>query len=274
MAREPSKAANSEVSLADIISDLQVLSTSCESDIDSDYPWNIPYLRDEFSRILGQLKQLRPEKCNDVSDIKVDAHVLGEIARGESDTRTYSYLRTIYAETSKLLGRLGGEKTTKQTEIKPLGNKVFIVHGRDEGVKQAVARFLEKLDLDVIILHEQANKGKTVMEKLETHSSEVDIDYAVVILTPDDVGKLGSGAGQLYPRARQNVVFELGYFIGRLGRERTCALKQGEIEIPTDYEGVLYIPLDANNAWQLKLAMELKAVGFDIDLNKLAEKTK
>ena len=157
----------------------------------------------------------------------------------------------------------------QQRALRPSGSKVFIVHGHDDGLKQAVARFLETLGLEVVILHEQPNQGKTIIEKLETHSSEVDIGYAVVLLTPDDVGKLASDKGATSPRARQNVILELGYFMGKLGRARVCALHSGGMELPTDYQGVLYIPLDESSGWKLKLANELKAAGFDIDLNKL-----
>lgn len=146
---------------------------------------------------------------------------------------------------------------------------VFIVHGHDEATKQSVARFLEKLDLEVVILHERPDKGKTVIEKLEASSSEVDIAYAIVILTPDDVGALASEKDKLRPRARQNVVFELGYFIAKLGRQRVRALYTEGVELPSDYKGVLYTPLDKPGAWRLELAREIKATGITVDLNKI-----
>ena len=158
---------------------------------------------------------------------------------------------------------------SKQGGIVRLGDKVFIVHGRDDGLKQTVARFIERLGLDVVILHEQPNQGNTIIEKLETHSSDVDIGYAVVLLTPDDVGKLASDEGTTSPRARQNVIVELGYFMGKLGRARVCPLLVEGVETPSDYHGVAYIPLDKTEGWKLKLANELKAAGFDIDLNKV-----
>ncbi|MEE8356570.1 MAG: nucleotide-binding protein, partial [Anaerolineales bacterium] len=105
---------------------------------------------------------------------------------------------------------------------KPPGDskKIFIVHGRDEEAKDSLARFLEKLGLEVIILHEQPNQGRTIIEKFEDYS---DVGFAVVLLTPDDIGGRANDL-ELLPRARQNVVFELGFFIGALGRERVCAL--------------------------------------------------
>ena len=149
-------------------------------------------------------------------------------------------------------------------------NKIFIVHGHDEEAKLSVARFLERLGIEVVILHEQPNQGRTIIEKFEDYS---DVGYAVVLLTPDDVGASQNDLDNLLPRARQNVVFELGFFIGKLGRERVCALHkgdlQGKIEIPSDYSGVIWVRMDSEGAWQFALARELKAAGFSIDLNRL-----
>ena len=146
---------------------------------------------------------------------------------------------------------------------------VFVVHGHDEAIKQSVARFLERLDLKVVVLHEQPDKGKTLIEKLEASSSEIDIACAIVILTPDDVGAQLSEKDKLRPRARQNVVFELGYFIAKLGRQRVRALYAEGVELPSDYQGVLYTQLDKPGAWKLELAREIKAAGINVDLNKI-----
>jgi predicted nucleotide-binding protein len=147
------------------------------------------------------------------------------------------------------------------------GRKIFIVHGRDEAAKQALARFLEATDFEPVILHEQADHGKTVIEKFETNS---DVAFAVVLMTPDDVGSLADnpGAGRL--RARQNVILELGYFVGRLGRNRVLVLTKGDLEIPSDYVGVVYTIMDELGAWKTKLAKELNAAGLKIDFQKAA----
>jgi predicted nucleotide-binding protein len=142
--------------------------------------------------------------------------------------------------------------------------KVFLVHGHDESVKHNVARFLEKLNLELIILHEQANKGRTVIEKFEQHS---DVGFAVVLMTPDDIGGLASDLTKTQARARQNVILELGYFFGKLGRERVCAIHSGGVELPSDIHGILYIPFDAGGGWRLKLAKEIKEAGIDVDMN-------
>jgi predicted nucleotide-binding protein len=143
---------------------------------------------------------------------------------------------------------------------------VFLVHGHNEGVKDSVARYLERLKLKVIILHEQPNEGRTIIEKFVDFS---DVGFAIILLTGDDRGsKLDLPYDKQLPRARQNVILELGYFLGKLGRRRVCALYQPGVEIPSDYQGVLFLILDDAGAWKLQLARELKAAGLPVDLNK------
>ena len=110
----------------------------------------------------------------------------------------------------------------------------------------------------------QATGGRTIVEKLEHHG---DVGFAVVLLTPDDVG--GVSKDELKPRARQNVILELGYFLARLSRRKVCALHRGGIEIPSDYMGVIYVPYDDGGGWRLHLGKELKEAGFTIDMNKI-----
>ncbi|HEY1774008.1 MAG TPA: nucleotide-binding protein [Gammaproteobacteria bacterium] len=143
--------------------------------------------------------------------------------------------------------------------------RVFVVHGHDVAAREGVARFIQKLGLEPIILHEQPDGGKTIIEKFEHNS---DVSYAVVLLTPDDVGsKRGDSTSK--PRPRQNVIFELGYFVGVLGRSHVAALVKGEVERPSDYDGVVYISLDDHDAWKMKLARELQTAGHAIDMNNV-----
>ncbi len=144
--------------------------------------------------------------------------------------------------------------------------RVFVVHGRDDGAKEMVARYLTKLDLEPVVLHEQPNQGRTVIEKFEDHA---DVDFAVVLFTPDDVGYPAESPEEARPRARQNVVLELGFFMAALGRQRVCVLYRGNVEVPSDYAGVLYLLFDDAGAWRFLLAREMKGVGIDIDLNKV-----
>lgn len=148
--------------------------------------------------------------------------------------------------------------------IHPLSNKIFIVHGHDGEARETVARFLGSIGFTPIILHEQANRGKTVIEKVEANS---DVGFAVVLLTPDDEGCRKGGTPE--PRPRQNVLLELGYFIGRLGREKVCALKRGDVEIPSDFAGVVWEAMDAGNGWKQALGRELQAAGYEIDWNRV-----
>lgn len=149
----------------------------------------------------------------------------------------------------------------------PLGNSVFIVHGHDNEAKLSVARMIEQLDLDAIILDEQPQAGRTIIEKFEDHADEV--GFAIVLLTPDDVGAKAGDAENLKPRARQNVILELGFFVGKLGRERVCPLYKQGVEIPSDYHGVGYVEMDENDGWRLKVAKELQRAELPVDLNNL-----
>jgi predicted nucleotide-binding protein len=142
---------------------------------------------------------------------------------------------------------------------------VFVVHGHNNEIKIDVARTLEKLGLNPIILHEQPNNGKTIIEKFETYSN---VGFAIVLLTDDDEGK-GKKEADFKPRSRQNVVLELGYFIGKLGRSKVCPLYARGVELPTDISGVLYIEIDSGDTWKIRMVKELKAAGYDVDANKI-----
>lgn len=140
--------------------------------------------------------------------------------------------------------------------------KVFIVHGHDNALKQEVARMVEKQGLETIILSEQANRGKTIIEKFEEHS---DVGAAICLFTGDDYGKAKDATSENL-RARQNVVFEAGYFMGKLGRGNVILIASPDIEIPSDLQGVVYTNKDM---WQTDVLRELKAIGYNVDFNKL-----
>lgn len=156
------------------------------------------------------------------------------------------------------------EPSAEKAAVVP-SNRVFVVHGHDEAALQGLARFLEKLGLEAIILKEQPDQGRTIIEKFEETAD--DIGFAVVLLTPDDLGA-SVKAETSDARARQNVIFELGYFAAKLGRGRVCLLRKGHVEIPSDLYGVIYTDMDPADGWKAKLVGELKAAKLDFDANR------
>lgn len=201
------------------------------------------------------------EKLRDYSDVwKQHAlrigHLQGLIAKAEAQT-----ISVPVAAVTPATGSTVASDSASATNSR----KVFVVHGHDNEAKETTARFLEKLALQPIILHEQPSSGRTVIEKFENYSD--DIAFAVVLLTPDDVGAVKNSSASLKPRARQNVIMELGYFMGRLGRVRVCALYKGGVELPSDYQGILYVEMDAAGAWKAKLAQEFVQAKLPIELS-------
>jgi predicted nucleotide-binding protein len=167
-------------------------------------------------------------------------------------------IKSNIVEPSKIIGKSGNQSSE-------INNNVFIVHGHNTEIKLNVARTLEKLGLSPIILHEQPDDGKTVIEKIEEYS---DVGFAIILLTDDDIGK-SKLEETLNPRARQNVILELGYFIGKLGRKNVCTLYAKGVEIPSDLRGLLYTEIDSSESWKFKIARELKSAGYDIDANNI-----
>jgi len=148
--------------------------------------------------------------------------------------------------------------------ITPLAkNRVFIVHGHDEAAKHTTARFVQGVGLKPIILHEQVSGGDTIIEKFHRHG---EVAFAIAIMTPDDIGyPRREGAHKKKMRARQNVVFETGFFIGRLGRGRVLVLYKPGTELPTDYGGIVYVLMDEAGGWQLAVAKEMIAAGLEVN---------
>lgn len=180
----------------------------------------------------------------------------------KEDEHTKDITKEIFCEAREKMSKVIQDK---QPTIEFDRNKVFIVHGHDDVVKLSVARFLERLGLKPIILHEQASGGTTIIEKIENHSN---VGFGIVLYTPCDLGKAKDGE-ELNYRARQNVIFEHGYLIGKLGRSNVCALVKEDVEKPNDISGVVYINYDSGNGWHSELFRELKNAGYDIDANLL-----
>ena len=192
----------------------------------------------------------------------------------DEEWREGKLAKTLQTKVSKLRGlvellqtknQLEGTETPSDRKPPIHIDSIFLVHGHDNGLLHEVARFLEMLKQKVIVLREQPSSGRTIIEKFVDYST---VGYAIVLLTPDDRGGIASATYETQQvRARQNVVFELGYFIGKLGRNRVTALHLADVEIPSDYSGVAFVMIDDRGAWRLELAKELKAAGFNIDMN-------
>lgn len=141
---------------------------------------------------------------------------------------------------------------------------VFIAHGHDQQAITTVAKFVETLGLKVIVLDEQPKKGQTIIDKFEEHADEA--DFAIVLLTPDDVGS-SKATGKRKPRARQDIIFELGYLRGGLGGERVCALYKEGVELPSNIRDVAHVPIDSANDWKLRLRQGMRKAGLLVDMN-------
>ncbi|WP_407708135.1 TIR domain-containing protein [Bacillus mycoides] len=159
-----------------------------------------------------------------------------------------------------------GNVTNTEAEAEIDKTKVFIVHGHDDFAKTQVSELMRRLGLTPIILHQQANEGKTIIEKIESYSN---VGFGVVLYTPCDRGSKAGEEDHLKPRARQNVVFEHGFLIGKIGRKNVAALVKDTVETPNDISGVVYIPMGSEGSWELQLAKELRSSGYAIDLNDL-----
>lgn len=140
---------------------------------------------------------------------------------------------------------------------------VFIVHGHDGELRNEVALLLEKQKINGIVLSEQVNAGRTIIEKFEDNSDMC--NAAIILMTADDEGKSLSES-DYKKRARQNVIFEAGYFMGMLGRDKVIIIVESGVEIPSDLQGVVYT--DKSN-WRFQVLAELKSIGYSVDANLL-----
>jgi predicted nucleotide-binding protein len=182
-------------------------------------------------------------------------------------SRQISILRSCWEQVTMLTVAAAYATPASPVPVRKHGDEIFLVHGQNEKFRESVARFLEKLDLSVTILHEKPNKGRTIIEKFSDYSN---VGFAVVLLTADDRGGARDRPYEEQQlRARQNVLLELGFFLGSLGRGKVCALCEDGVEIPSDYHGVLFVPLDKEGAWRLRLAREIKEAGIPLDMNKV-----
>lgn len=251
------------------IEEVEALDPTTVSDVQAVIATLRTSIEDALGRTFGHdtVEYARYEPAARFGDALLYAFTQQNIVDGllRHKAKSLALLKQAVSSLEERLGEVGVPILGRLSEMPDeVSRKVFVVHGQDTGAREAVARFLERTGFEPIVLHEQANQGRTIIEKFEEHSA---VGFAVVLLTPDDMGGIAGGA--MHPRARQNVILELGYFIGRLGRDKVCALKSGDIELPSDIFGVVWTAFDAGGGWKVSLAKELQAAGFEIDWNKV-----
>jgi predicted nucleotide-binding protein len=223
---------------------------------------------------IRQLSIFRSEKtieeCKQIANSKIPKNVIG-FYYSNSDLLPHEGLveecTNIINDVQKQLEESGIQNKKETINMIVDNSKVFIVHGHDETARLKLEAFLKNVGLEPVVLFRQADEGNTIIEKFEKYSN---VGFAIVLYTYCDDGK-GKNESDYKKRARQNVVFEHGYMIAKLGRNRVCALRKGDIEIPSDYQGVIFKTMDESGGWQMELAKELKAAGYSVDMNLLLQ---
>ena len=228
------------------------------------FPGDTPKMRDQYGGLRWKVAKLL-ERHGILSRVGT----ISGVGRWDARISFQSTKETTSAALARAEAEYTRREITEPATDREFSKRVFIVHGHSEEMKQAVARVLELLELTPIILHEKPNQGRTIIEKFEDYA---DVGFAVVLLSPDDTFFLEAKEGaDIVKRARQNVPLELGFFIGKLGRDRVCPifLPDKRFEMPSDYSGVVYIEYDTGGSWRYKLCDELRAAEYDVDANKL-----
>ena len=159
-------------------------------------------------------------------------------------------------------------RSTETSISKEYSNKIFIVHGHDDQSKADLEVMLTEMGFEPVVLHREADEGQTIIEKFEKHA---DVGYAFIILTPDEVAYLAAQESKpdaerdKERRARPNVIFEFGYFVGKLGRPRVCCLYSGDVILPSDLGGLVYKKFNKSvEEVGYSITKELKSQGYRI----------
>jgi predicted nucleotide-binding protein len=225
--------------------------------------WSLPTKFDEAKSLIFDLYRRVAEEGKDAYNIPMNLTCVqhGDI---NDSVRNFNDLFLEYFQSALQEIVNANPEFESNTPEKVNGTTVFIVHGHDNELKTEVQLLLTRAAVNNIVLHEQPDKGRTIIDKLVDESKSS--NYAICLLSPDD--RLENGT----TRARQNVILEIGYFIGRLGKERVRILKKGEIEIPSDLSGVLYENYDKIGAWKMKICKELMAAGIYVDIESVTSK--
>lgn len=208
------------------------------------------------------------EKLNVLADRKNDYYSSQGYASWFTEKEVVNDDKLTVNETFYFLDKIDKVEKTENNYKQNFNSKnVFIVHGRDTSKVAELSNFLRKIGLNPIVLFEQPSGGKTIIEKIEEYTG--DVTYAICLYTPCDEGHLKDKPQEKRFRARQNVVFEHGYLMAKIGRNRVCALVDNDVETPSDISGILYIPFDNNQKWEFDLAKEMKSAKVDFDFNKV-----
>lgn len=209
---------------------------------------------DEFRRVGLGLLDLR------ISNTSVPAERVNEVQRDIQEKsrilRSIQSRLDVYAWSHR--------SSPSALPVSSKDESIFLIHGHNLLIREKVRMFAEKVtSRPVVVLDEQPNKGRDILGKLLDHALLA--SFAIVLLTGDDVGR-AIEADEWQRRARQNVILELGLFLGLLGRNKVVALYEDGVEMPSDYQGVLWVPL-SDEGWTLRLAREMKGAGIAVDLN-------
>ncbi|MEX2596762.1 MAG: nucleotide-binding protein [Salibacteraceae bacterium] len=225
--------------------------------------WSLPTQYEEAKSLVYDLYRTVAEEGANGYNLPAN---LTYSSHGDLNDAVYSFNQQFLGYFEQVLQEIvNANPELESNELEKVqGDTVFIVHGHDNELKTEIQLLLTRAGVNNIVLHEQADKGRTIIDKLvgESESS----NYAIALLSPDDLVSDGS------KRARQNVILEIGYFIGRLGKERVRLLKKGDIDIPSDLQGILYENYDNVGAWKMKICKELIAAGIHVDMKAVAEK--
>jgi predicted nucleotide-binding protein len=206
------------------------------------------------------------------ADLIRSAERVKVIGNGEDkyDQAKAYYMAALHNAINVLEKDTFNELIAKKNALAPqdLTNKVFVVHGHDAAAKNELETLLREMGLEPIVLHRKADEGSTIIEKFEKHA---DVGFAFILMTPDEVAFLAKD--QNLPeserksefRARPNVIFEFGYFVGRIGRNRTCCIYSGDVTVPSDLAGLLYKKY-TNSIEEVaySLQKELRAAGYEL----------
>lgn len=220
--------------------------------------------RNNLDEIVYFLRKLKEWYEENQTKIQTNEFVRDKRLHIKIESEIESYIEEVDIYIKDIKDAIETESITDDIDVNM--NKIFIVYGHDELALEQVIGFIKDIKLEPIVLKNQANLGNTIIEKIEEYS---DVGFAIVLYTPCDIGASINDKDNMKNRARQNVVFEHGYLIGKLGRKNVCALVKGDIEKPNDISGLVYIELDNQKAWRFNIARDMKKLGYDIDLNNL-----